>query len=214
MAATKKKINAQKRKKTAGARAKKSARPVLVMVATRKGAWFLRSDAARKTWRTDGPHFLGHIVSHVVLDPRDGKTLLAAASTGHLGPTLFRSTNLGRTWKEASKPPAFAKAPEGQKGRTVNHTFWLVPCHANEPNAWYAGTSPQGLFRSDDGGDTWAGVSGVNDNAAYRKYMGSEQDGTPDNEPESEAAPAGGGKDDVIDDDFTDLEIEDDDKKS
>ena len=48
-----------------------------------------------------------------MLDPRDGRTLLAAAKTGHLGPTVFRSTNLGRTWKEAEQPPAFAKAAEG-----------------------------------------------------------------------------------------------------
>src|SRR6267142_409531 len=131
------------------------ARPVLVMVATRKGAWLYRGDAARKTWRAEGPHFLGHIISHLVLDPRDGQTLLAAAKTGHLGPTIFRSTDLGRSWKEAAHPPAFPKVPEGQKGRVVNHTFWLTPGHASEPNAWYAGTSPQGLFRSEDGGVTW-----------------------------------------------------------
>ncbi len=158
----------------------KSTRRVVVAVATRKGAWLFHSDAARTRWRVDGPHHLGHIVHHLVLDPRDGKTLLAAAKTGHLGPTLFRSTDLGKTWKEASRPPAFPKVPEGQKGRAVNHTFWLTPCHANEPNAWYAGTSPQGLFRSDDGGDTWVGLPGLNDNAQYRAWFGAEQDGTPD----------------------------------
>jgi photosystem II stability/assembly factor-like uncharacterized protein len=159
---------------------RRPARKVLVLVATRKGAWLLHGDAARKTWRVDGPHFLGHIVNHLVLDPRDGRTLLAAAKTGHLGPTIFRSTNLGRSWKEATKPPAFAKAPDGTKGRAVDHTFWLTPCHANEPNAWYAGTSPQGLFRSDDGGDTWKPFSYINEDAQYRAWMGSVQDGTPD----------------------------------
>jgi photosystem II stability/assembly factor-like uncharacterized protein len=151
----------------------------VLLVATRKGAWLFHGDPARKTWRVDGPHFLGHIVNHLVLDPRDGLTLLAAAKTGHLGPTLFRSTDAGRTWKEAARPPAFAKAPEGEKGRTVKHTFWLAPCGASEPNAWYAGTSPQGLFRSDDGGDTWDSVAGINESAQYRAWMGSEQDGTP-----------------------------------
>jgi hypothetical protein len=92
---------------------------MLILVATRKGAWLLHGDAACKTWRVDGPHFLGHIINHLVLDPRDGRTLLVAAKTGHLGPTVFRSTNLGRTWKEAAQPPAFAKAPEGEKGRAV-----------------------------------------------------------------------------------------------
>ncbi len=162
------------------AREARKARRVLVLVATRKGAWLYHGDTARKTWRVDGPHFLGHIVSHMVLDRRDGRTLLAAAKTGHLGPTIFRSTDFGRTWKEAEKPPAFAKAPEGQKGRAVDHTFWLAPCHANEPNAWYAGTSPQGLFRSDDGGVTWAPFSSVNEDAQYRTWMGTVQDGTPD----------------------------------
>ena len=69
----------------------------LLLVATRKGAWLFRGDDQRKEWRADGPHFLGHIINHLVLDPRDGRTLLAAASTGHLGPTVFRSTDLGRT---------------------------------------------------------------------------------------------------------------------
>jgi len=166
-------------KKAAAARARPQRR-VVVLVATRKGAWLYHGDAARKTWRADGPHFLGHIISHVVLDPRDGRTLLAAAKTGHLGPTVFRSTDLGRTWKEAAQPPAFAKAADGEKGRSVDHTFWLTPAHANEPGVWYAGTSPQGLFRSGDGGVTWKPFSSINDDPQYRKWMGTVQDGTPD----------------------------------
>ena len=156
------------------------ARRLVVLVATRKGAWLYHGDARRRTWRADGPHFLGHIVSHVVLDPRDGRTLLAAAKTGHLGPTIFRSTNLGRSWKEAARPPAFAKAADGQLGRAVDHTFWLTPGHASQPGLWYAGTSPQGLFRSLDGGVDWEPFSPINDDPQYRVWMGSVQDGTPD----------------------------------
>ena len=168
------------RAKTNGSRTKKTSRPKadgnLLLVATRKGAWIYRGNAARNTWRADGPHFLGQIINHLMLDPRDGKTLLAAASTGHLGPTIFRSTNLGKSWEESPRPPAFKKQ-EG--GRTVKHTFWLTPAHANEPNVWYAGTSPQGLFRSEDGGVTWNEFSGLNDDPQYREWMGTEQDGTP-----------------------------------
>ncbi|MBX3601846.1 MAG: glycosyl hydrolase [Rubrivivax sp.] len=154
---------------------------MVLLVATRKGAWLLHGDGRRKAWTVDGPHFLGHVVSHLVLDPRDGRTLLAAVKTGHLGPTVFRSTNLGRTWKEAKQPPAFAKPAEGGlPGRAVDHTFWLTPGHARQPGRWYAGTSPQGLFRSDDGGDTWAPLASVNDDARFREWMGTVQDGTPD----------------------------------
>jgi hypothetical protein len=174
--------SAKKSTPRAAAPSKRKAAPraVVALVATRKGAWLLHGDSTRKTWRIDGPHFLGHNIHHLVMDPRDGRTLLAAAKTGHLGPTLFRSTDRGRTWKEAAQPPSFAQPPGGEKGRSVNHTFWLTPCHDNEPGAWYAGTSPQGVFRSDDGGDTWQPLPGINDNPQYRAWMGAEQDGTPD----------------------------------
>ena len=160
-------------------RAAPGQRQVLLMVATRKGAWLLKGDAARRQWQVMGPHFLGHIIQHLVLDPRDCRTLLAAAKTGHLGPTVFRSTDFGKTWKEAQQPPAFTKKVDG-KGRVVDHTFWLTPGHASEPGVWYAGTSPQGLFRSEDGGITWRGASPINDDPQYIEWMGTVQDGTPD----------------------------------
>ncbi|HXZ88837.1 MAG TPA: hypothetical protein VEF07_09710 [Candidatus Binataceae bacterium] len=153
---------------------------LMVLIATRKGAWLYHGDSTRKNWRPDGPHFLGHIINHLVLDPRDGRTLLAAAKTGHLGPTIFRSTDYGRSWKEAARPPAFPKAPNGESGRTVDHTFWLTPGHASEPGVWYAGTSPQGLFRSDDGGINWEPCFSINEDPQYRKWIGTVQDGTPD----------------------------------
>ncbi|WP_442776787.1 WD40/YVTN/BNR-like repeat-containing protein [Sphaerotilus montanus] len=152
----------------------------VLLVGTGKGAGVLHRGAGRQAWRGGGPHFLRHTLSHLVLDPRDGQTLLAAARTGHLGPTVFRSTDFGHTWTEAARPPAFAKAPAGQTGRVVDHTFWLTPGIASEPGVWYAGTSPQGLFRSEDGGVTWAPFSTLNDDPQFREWMGTVQDGTPD----------------------------------
>ena len=153
---------------------------VTLFIGTRKGAFILKSDRTRRTWKLSAPIYLGHIIHHMVCDPRDKRTILIAASTGHLGPTIFRSTDRGKTWKESTAPPTFRKLPEGEKGRTVGHVFWLTPCHANEPGSWYAGTSPQGLFRSDDGGATWKPFSSINDDPQYIEWMGSAQDGTPD----------------------------------
>ncbi|MGH9847060.1 MAG: WD40/YVTN/BNR-like repeat-containing protein [Blastocatellia bacterium] len=157
-----------------------SGNPVALLIATKKGAFILNADAKRRQWVIKGPHFLGNIVHHLMLDPRDGRTMLMAAKTGHLGPTVFRSTDFGRTWKEAATPPAFPKAEEGQKGLVVDHVFWLTPGHANEPGVWYAGTSPQGLFRSEDGGETWASVAGFNDHPMRAAWTGGADDGTPD----------------------------------
>ncbi|CAG0976656.1 hypothetical protein BURK1_01519 [Burkholderiales bacterium] len=156
--------------------ARPPARRITLLVATRKGLWTLVSDTARSRWTLAGPRFLGHNVHHAIVDPRDGRTWLAAARTGHLGPTVFRSSDRGRTWTEAAKPPAFRSG----SGRTVDHTFWLTPGHASEAGAWYAGTSPQGLFRSTDGGATWTGVAGFNEHPQRKAWCGGDQDGTPD----------------------------------
>jgi len=136
---------------------------VTLLVGTRKGAFIYRGDAARRGWQVDGPHFLGSIVNHLVVDPRDGRSLLLAAKTGHLGPTVFRSLDGGRTWAEARQPPAFRKAETGETGRAVDAVFWLSPAHASQPDVWYAGTAPVGLFRSRDGGVTWEPMAGFND---------------------------------------------------
>ncbi len=132
-------------------------------IATRKGAFTLRPDARRRSWKLAGPQFLGHVIHHIVQDPREPKVLLMAAKTGHLGPTVFRSTDRGRKWQEAAQPPAFRKATEGETARAVDAVFWLTPGHASEPGVWYAGSSPAGLFRSEDGGAKWEPVAGFND---------------------------------------------------
>ncbi len=146
-----------------------------VLVGTRKGLFVLSGDAERKCYTLSEPAFLGHIIHHAVADPRDRRTLLLAARTGHLGPTVFRSTDLGRTWKEAKKPPAFDRPKDGRKCDVVEQVFCLAPGLTEERGTWYAGTSPEGLFRSEDGGETWAPVSGWNDNPMWIKWTG---DGT------------------------------------
>jgi photosystem II stability/assembly factor-like uncharacterized protein len=151
----------------------------IVMVGTRKGAFFYSSDSGRERWTLEGPLFLGHIIHHVVLDRRDGRTVLMASRTGHLGPTIFRSTDLGRSWSEAKRPPAFRAANPGERPLAVEYTFFLSPAHASEPHRWYAGTCPPGLFRSDDGGDTWAPIATWNDHPKYFDWNNPDA-GTPD----------------------------------
>jgi hypothetical protein len=150
-----------------------------VLAGTRKGLWVLEADRRRRAWRMGAPHFLGQAVHHAVLDPRDGRTLLAAVKAGHLGHTVYRSEDLGASWQESSAPPAFARAPGDAAGEAVSHVFWLAPAHAAEPGRWYAGTSPQGLFVSEDAGRTWRGVEGFNAHPDRRKWIGGPQDAPP-----------------------------------
>ncbi len=153
---------------------------VTLLIGTRKGGFLLHGDASRRGWQISPPLYLGNLVHHMVLDPRDGMTMLMGARTGHLGPTVFRSADKGKTWREAKKPPAFHKPTKGLAALVVDHVFWLTPGHASEPGVWYAGTSPQGLFRSEDAGVTWEGVTGFNANAQRFDWVGGLQDAPPD----------------------------------
>ncbi len=146
-------------------------------IGTRKGAFVLRPDARRRAWKLSGPQFLGHIIHHVVQDPREPRVLLMAAKTGHLGPTVYRSSDRGRTWREAAQPPAFRKAADGESARAVDKVFWLTPGHDSERGTWYAGSSPAGLFRCEDGGERWAPVAGFNDHPMRPQWLAG---GTPD----------------------------------
>ncbi|MBI3938541.1 MAG: glycosyl hydrolase [Betaproteobacteria bacterium] len=162
------------------------------ILGTRKGAWPLRRPAdGGKDWRLEEPWFFGCQVHHLVQDPRGAGTMLAAVRTGHLGPTVYRSTDGGRNWKEAGRPPAFRKKEEyassslaaddqRRQGLTVDHVFFLSPGHASQPGVWYAGTSPVGLFKSEDDGVTWSGVPGFNDCAALAQWCYNFAPGTPE----------------------------------
>lgn len=147
-------------------------------LSTRKGIWIATSKGDRRSWSLSDPTFLGTQCHHLVLDPRDRRTLLCASRQWHLGPTVFRSDDGGKSWKEAASPPRF---PAGEaRGRAVDHVFWLTPSNAAEPGVWYCGTSPQGLFRSEDGGVSWEPVSGYNDHPMQAEWAGGDKDQTPD----------------------------------
>jgi photosystem II stability/assembly factor-like uncharacterized protein len=148
-----------------------------LLVGTRKGLFVLTHDDHRK-WSSSEPHSLGHVMQHVVADRRPGGVILAATRTGHLGPTVLRSSDMGATWQESTKPPAFHT--DEALARAVDAVFWLTPGHDDEPGAWYAGATPQGLFRSDDHGDTWAPVDGWNDHPMWETWAEFPHMGTPD----------------------------------
>ena len=148
-----------------------------LLVGTRKGLWQL-TRAGTGDWTVSGPEFLGHVIQHAVADPRDPATVVVAARTGHLGPTIFRSTDAGRTFVESTSPPAFRAGDRLE--RAVRAAFWLTPGHADQPGVWYAGASPQGLFRSADGGDTWSPVDGWNDHPMWETWCEWPEENTPD----------------------------------
>jgi hypothetical protein len=129
-----------------------------LLVATRKGLFVLQGQAMQ--WDLAAHHFAGDPVTQVFADPRDG-CWYAALRMGHFGVKLRKSSDLGRTWSEIGSP-AFPPKPADGPWAT-DPTPWNVEmvwsfCAADpaRPGSLWAGCMPAGLFRSDDGGQSWA----------------------------------------------------------
>ena len=71
---------------------------VRVLVGTRKGAFVLTSDGARKNWSVAGPHFPGWEIYHMKGSPVDPDRLYASQSSGWFGQVIQRSDDGGVTW--------------------------------------------------------------------------------------------------------------------
>jgi len=72
---------------------------VRVLVGTRKGAFVLSADGARRNWQVSGPHFAGWEIYHVAGSPADPNRLYAAQSSGWFGQVIQRSDDGGASWE-------------------------------------------------------------------------------------------------------------------
>ena len=79
-------------------------------------------------------------VDHIIVDPRDSKTLYVATHRHKESGGFFKSTNGGQTFKESSE--------------LKNEALHSLSQAEADPNVLIAGTF-NGIFRSDNAGDTW-----------------------------------------------------------
>lgn len=145
-----------------------------IWVATRKGL-FEVARGARGQWTVGPPAFVGHPVTMMLDDPRDG-TLYAALNLGHFGVKLHRSEDRGRTWVECAAP-AFPPAgepgsPEAAAGPAVFQVWALSAAGAEEPDCIWAGTIPAALFLSRDRGQSWQLVRSLWDRPEREMWFG------------------------------------------
>ena len=124
---------------------------ILVLVGTKKGAFIAESDPARRSWRLRGPFCETWPINHVVADPASG-TIYGAGGNEWFGPAVWKSTDLGETWTHSSEGLAYAEGQEPIKA------VWSLGVRDGRV---YAGVQPAGLFHSDDGGQSWSHVEGL-----------------------------------------------------
>src|SRR5688572_3319449 len=158
---------------------------VRVLVGTKKGAFIITSDGARKKWNVSGPHFAGWEMYHLKGSPVDPNRIYASQSSGWFGQIIQRSSDGGQTWEQPGTPAGEPMTtpegfPKGESNKFVYDTstetgrpltthqwydgtqhpwefkrVWHLEPSLSDPDLVYAGVEDAALFRSTDGGKNW-----------------------------------------------------------
>jgi photosystem II stability/assembly factor-like uncharacterized protein len=159
---------------------------VRVLVGTKKGAFILTSDGARKNWEINGPLFGGWEMYHLKGSPADPNRIYASQSSGWFGQVIQRSDDGGRTWETPGSKPEELTGPDGfprgesnkfvYEGKVGTHLsydgtqhpwefkrVWHLEPSLTDPDTVYAGVEDAALFKSTNGGTTWQEIPGLRD---------------------------------------------------
>ncbi len=148
-----------------------------LLVGTRKGLFRFQRKGG---WHIDGIDFLSTPISQVLSDPRDG-SVLAALNHGHFGIKMQKSPDGVGEWRELPAP-VYPKQPEGEEQErdpnqrvipwSLKDVWALAAGSADQPGRVWCGTIPGGLFRSDDGGESWQMVRSLWDREERKLWFG------------------------------------------
>jgi hypothetical protein len=140
---------------------------VRVLVGSRKGAFVLTADEARRSWDVQGPLFGGWEVFHVAGSPVDPDRLYASQAGGWFGQVVQRSDDGGRTWEPVGNDLVYDGVPgthQTYDGTSVPwefHKLWHLAPSLADRDTVLAGVEDAALFRSIDGGASWHELSGL-----------------------------------------------------
>jgi photosystem II stability/assembly factor-like uncharacterized protein len=157
---------------------------VRVLVGTRKGAFILTADGARKRWKVSGPHFAGWEIYHVKGSPVDPNRIYASQTSGWFGQIIQRSDDGGKKWNTPGSSPEELESSDGMpKGESNKFVYdgipgthqwydgtqhpwefkrvWHLEPSLHDPEHVYAGVEDAALFESKDGGKSWKELSGL-----------------------------------------------------
>ena len=136
---------------------------VKVLAGTRKGAFIITSDAKRKEWKVDGPHFAGWEIYHMKGSPVDPNRIYASQTSAWFGQIIQRSDDGGKTW---TTPGSTADELQGEGGMQKARATSSFTTASPGTHQWYDGTQHPWEFKRvwhlepslDDADHVYAGV--------------------------------------------------------
>jgi photosystem II stability/assembly factor-like uncharacterized protein len=140
---------------------------VRVLVGTRKGAFILNADGARRDWKVSGPHFGGWEIYHMKGSPADPNRIYASQSSGWFGQIVQRSDDGGETWTAVGNKFAYDGVPgthqwyDGTPHPWEFKRVWHLEPSLTDADTVYAGVEDAAIFRTTDGGQTWDELPGL-----------------------------------------------------
>jgi len=150
---------------------------VRVLVGTRKGAFILTADGARRRWTVHGPHFGGWEVYHLSGSAAAPNRLWASQSTGWFGQQIQRSDDGGVTWEPVGNAFTYDGVPgthqwyDGTPHPWEFARVWHLEPSPTEPDTVYAGVEDAALFRTTDGGASWHELAGLRTHASAPQWQ-------------------------------------------
>jgi photosystem II stability/assembly factor-like uncharacterized protein len=140
---------------------------VRVLVGTKKGAFVLTSDGARKNWEVSGPFFAGWEIYHAKGSPADPNRIYASQTSGWFGQVIQRSNDGGATWEPVGNKFTYEGVPgthqwyDGTPHPWEFKRVWHVEPSLTDPDVVFAGVEDAAMCTSTDGGQNWQELAGM-----------------------------------------------------
>jgi hypothetical protein len=140
---------------------------IRLLVGTRKGAFILTSNEARKVWDVAGPHFAGWEIFHMKGSPVNPERIYASQSSSWFGQLIQRSDDGGVTWTAVGNDFVYvgvAGTHQWNDGTPHPWEFkrvWHIEPSVNDADTVFAGVEDAALFKSVDGGLSWVELAGL-----------------------------------------------------